>query len=163
MKSFAAKKSMPGATTKGMKHHVKGCLEDSSPYWHILHVGTNNYKNKKSAEDIANDIINLEISIRNEKNNVFVSGVTIQNDWLNSKRKNVISLLQRKCDEEKICFANNTNINVIMLNSSGLHLKGTWNHILQKKALTGLQLINLQKRNNKKTTKRRNLGSNGKI
>lgn len=128
-----------------------------------MHVGTNNYKNKKAAGNIANDIINLEISIRNEKNNVFLYGVTIQNDRVNNKRKNVISLLQRKCDEEKICFVNNTNINVIMLNSSGLHLKGKSNHILQKKALTGLQLINLQKRNNKKTTKKRNLGSNGKI
>ena len=138
MKSFAAKKSIPGATTKGMKHHVKGCLEDSSPYWHILHVGTNNLKNKKSAGDIANDIINLEISIRNQKNNVFVSDVTIQNDRLNNKSKNVTSSLQRKCDEEKICFVDNTNINVIMINSSDVHLKGTWNHILQKKALTGL-------------------------
>lgn len=110
MKSFAAKKSMPGATTKGMKHHVKGCLEDSSPYWHILHVGTNNYKNKKSAEDIANDIINLEISIRNEKNNVFVSGLTVRNDRLNDRGKNMNSLLKRRCDEEKICFVYNTNI-----------------------------------------------------
>ena len=103
-----------------------------------MHVGTNNLKNKKSAGDIANDIINLEISIRNQKNNVFVSDVTIQNDRLNNKSKNVTSSLQRKCDEEKICFVDNTNINVIMINSSDVHLKGTWNHILQKKALTGL-------------------------
>ena len=32
------------------------------------------------------------------------------------------SLLKRKCDEEKIYFVDKTNINVGMLNNSGLHL-----------------------------------------
>ena len=30
MKASVAIKSIPGATTKGMKHHI-GCLEDNSP------------------------------------------------------------------------------------------------------------------------------------
>ena len=55
-------------------------------------------------------------------NNVFVSGLTVRNDRMNGKRKNVNSLLKRKCDEEKICFVDNTNTNVGMLNNSGLHL-----------------------------------------
>ena len=67
MKSSVAAKSIPGATTKGMKHHVKGCLEYNSPDSNILHVGTNNLKNKESVEDIANDIMDVAISIRNEK------------------------------------------------------------------------------------------------
>ena len=54
MKSSVAVKSIPGATTKGMKHHIKGCLEDNSLDSIILHVGTNNLKNKESVEDIAN-------------------------------------------------------------------------------------------------------------
>ena len=41
---------------------------------------------------------------------------------MNDKRKNVNSLLKRKCDEKKICFVNNTNINERMLNNSGVHL-----------------------------------------
>ena len=53
MKSSVAVKSIPGATTKGMKHHIKGCLEDNSPDSIILHVGTDNLKNKESVEDIA--------------------------------------------------------------------------------------------------------------
>ena len=60
--------------------------------------------------------------IRNEKNNVSVSGITVRNDTLNEKGKSVNSLLKRRCDEEKICFVDNTNINVGMLNNSGLHL-----------------------------------------
>ena len=48
MKSSVAVKSIPGATTKGTKHHIKGCLEDNSPDSIILHFGTNNVKNKES-------------------------------------------------------------------------------------------------------------------
>ena len=105
-----------------MEHHVKGCLEDYPLDSIILHVRTNNLKNKDSAEDIANVIMDIEISIRNEKFNVFVSGLTVRNDRLNDKGKNVNSLLKCKCDKEKICFVDNTNINVAMLNNSGLHL-----------------------------------------
>ena len=62
MKSNVYVKSIPGATTKGMKHHVRGCLEDNSPDTTILHFGTNNLKNNERAEDIATDITNLAIS-----------------------------------------------------------------------------------------------------
>ena len=101
MKSSVAVKSIPGATTKGTKHHIKGCLEDNSPDSIILHVGTNNLKNKESVEDIANDIMDIAIFIRNEKTNVFVSALTVRNDRLNDKGKNVNSLLKRRYDEEK--------------------------------------------------------------
>ena len=66
MKSSVAVKSIPGATTKGMKHHIKGCLEGNSPDSIILHVGTNNLRNKESAEDIANDIMDAVIFLRSE-------------------------------------------------------------------------------------------------
>ena len=122
MKSSFAVKSIPGATTKGMKHHVKRCSEDNFPDSIIFHVGTNNLKNKESVEDIVNDILDVAISIRNEKNNVFVSGLTARNDRLNDKRKNENSLLKRKCDEEEIYFVDNTNINLGMLSNSGLNL-----------------------------------------
>ena len=122
MKSSVAVKSIPSATTKGMKHHIKGCLKGNSPDSIILHVGNNNLKNKESAEDIGNDIMDVAIFIRNEKTNVFVSGLAVRNDRLNDKGKNVNSLLKRRCDEEKTYFVDNTNINVGMLNNSGLHL-----------------------------------------
>ena len=77
-----------------MKHHIKGCLENNSPVSVILHVGTNNLKNKESVEDIAKDIMYMAIFITNEKS--------------------MNSLLKRRCDEEKICFVDNTNINVGM-------------------------------------------------
>ena len=112
MKPSVAVKPILGATTKGMKHHVKRCLEDNSPDSIKLLVETNNLTNKEYVEDIANDIMDLAVSIRNEKTNVFVSGLTVQSDRLNDEGKNVNSLLKRKCDKEKICFVDNTYINV---------------------------------------------------
>ena len=47
MKSTVHLKSIPGATTKVMKHHVRGCLEDSSPDTAIIHFGTSNLKNNE--------------------------------------------------------------------------------------------------------------------
>ena len=112
MKFSVAVKSIPGATTKGEKHHIKGCLEDNSPDSIMLHVGTNNLKNKESAEGIANDIMDVAIFIRNEQTSVFVSCLSVRNDRLNDRGKNMNSLLKRRCDEEKICFVYNTNNNV---------------------------------------------------
>ena len=66
MKSPVDRKSIPGAPRKSMKHHFKRCLQDNSPDSIILHVATNNLKNNKSVEDIANDIIDVAISIKNE-------------------------------------------------------------------------------------------------
>ena len=83
MKSSVAVKSIPSATAKGMKYHIKGCLEDNAPDSAILHVGTNNLKNKESVEDIANDIMDTAIFVTKEKTNVFVSGLTDRNNRLN--------------------------------------------------------------------------------
>ena len=66
--------------------------------------------------------MDVAIFYRNEKTNIFVSGLTVLNDRWNKKGKNVDSLLKRRCGEEKICFVGNTNINVGMLNNSSLHL-----------------------------------------
>ena len=37
-------KSIPGATTEGMIHHVKGCMVDFAPDIVLLHCGTNDLK-----------------------------------------------------------------------------------------------------------------------
>ena len=66
--------------------------------------------------------MDVAIFIRNEKTNIFVSGLTVLNDRWNNKGKNVDSLPKRRCNEEKICFVDNTNINVGMLNNSSVHL-----------------------------------------
>ena len=135
IKFSVAVKSIPGATTKGMKHHIKGCLEDNSPDSIMLHVGTNNLKNKESVEDILlMSQMDVAIFVRNENTNIFVSGPTVLNDRCNDKGKNVNRLLKLRCEEEKICFVDNTKINVGMLNNSGLHLneRGTTRLVIIK-------------------------------
>ena len=68
MKSFVSSaSSISGATTKAMKHHVMGCLEDGSPDAILLHHGTNDLRSEESAEEIASDIINVALSAKNKK------------------------------------------------------------------------------------------------
>ena len=122
MKSTVHVKSIPGSTTKVMKHHVRGFFKDNSPDTVILHFGTNNLKNNESTKDIVTDIMNLAISVKKEKKNCSTLCIIVRNDKLNDKGKNVNSLLKRKCEVEKIVFVNNSNIIVSMLNHNGLHL-----------------------------------------
>ena len=56
------------------------------------------------------------------KKQVFISGLTIRNDNLYKRRKEVNQFLERKCSVEKFGFIDNQNINLKMLNQSGLHL-----------------------------------------
>ena len=87
MKSNVLVRSIPGASTNGMKHYIKGCLEDISPDALILYHGANNLKSGKTSEKIANDIVNLALTIQSEKTKVFISGLTISNDNLNKRRQ----------------------------------------------------------------------------
>ena len=122
MKSTVHDKLIPSATTKGMKYHVRGCLEDNSSDTTILHFRTNNLKINESVDNTATDIMNLAISVKSEKKTVIVSGITVRSYKFNDKGKSVNSMLKRKCKVEKIVFVDNSNITVSMLNHSGLQL-----------------------------------------
>ena len=65
-----------------MIHHVKGCLEDTSPDFIILHHDTNDLKGNSTSEENADKILNLAASIKTSKNQVFVSGLVIRKDIL---------------------------------------------------------------------------------
>ena len=65
VRSTVAVKSIPGATKKNIKHHVRGYLQDSFHDTAILHFGTNNLKSNKTDDDIATDMMNLAICVRN--------------------------------------------------------------------------------------------------
>ena len=74
MRSTISGRSIPGATTKGMIPHVKGCLQDTSPDFVILHYDTNDLNDSSTSEEIAEKILNLATLIKTRKNQVFVSG-----------------------------------------------------------------------------------------
>ena len=107
MKSNVSVRSIPGASTNGMIHHIKGCLEDISPDTVILHHGTNDLKSGNTSEKIATDIVNLALTIQNEKTNVFISGLTIRNDNLDKRRIEVNQFLERKYLVKKFGFIDN--------------------------------------------------------
>ena len=66
-----------------MAHHFKGCLEDASPDFIILHHGTNDLNSNSTFGEIADKILNLAASSKTSKNQVFLSGLVIRQDKLN--------------------------------------------------------------------------------
>ena len=122
MRSTVSVRSIPGTTTKGMIHHVKGCLEDTSPDCIILHHGTNDLNSNSTSEEIADKILNLVASIKTSKTQVFVYGLVIRKDKLNKKGNEVNELLKTKCEIRQLSFIDNKNISLGMLNKSGIHL-----------------------------------------
>ena len=109
MKPQVSVKLITGATTKGVVHHVKGCLQDT-PH--------------QTQYPIADNIISLVTYVKKDENCVFVSGLTIRTDKLNDRETKVNEVLQRKCGAIQNIqhVLDNSNIYSNILNSSGLHL-----------------------------------------
>ena len=97
MKSAVSVRSIPGATIKDMLHHVKSCLEDTSPDNIMLHHGT---------------------KVKANENQAFISDIVVRNDKLNKKGTEVNALLMGKCVTRLLLFIKNKNINLNMLNKS---------------------------------------------
>ena len=67
-------RSFADAKVRQMKHYAKPAEEDNpSPY--ILHVGTIDLKDNKSAVEIADEITSLTRSLKKDNNEVAVSGI----------------------------------------------------------------------------------------
>ena len=49
-------------------------------------AGTNNLKRDDNSEKIANDIVDLSLSVKNEKTMVYISSLVIRNDKSDKKR-----------------------------------------------------------------------------
>ena len=93
MRSTFSVRSIPGATTKGMIYHVKGCLEDTSPDFAILDNGANDVNGNSTSAEIADKILNLAGSIKTNKSQFFVPGLVIKKDKLSKKSNEVNELL----------------------------------------------------------------------
>ena len=74
-------KSIPGATTEGMIHHVKGCMVDFVSDIVLLHCGTNDLKKDFTPQKIAQNILKLAEEIFDGgKRDVLVSGIINRGD-----------------------------------------------------------------------------------
>ena len=77
-------KSFPGATINDMKSYgipSKAYNNDVV----ILHIGTNNLKDAKNAQEIATEIIDIAVEMKSDKNEVMISGIIPRNDKFNGK------------------------------------------------------------------------------
>ena len=120
-------KTFNGATIEDMRDYVKPTLKRNFDLI-VLHVGTNDLRNEKTADNIASDIMKLTLDMKTDLNDVMVSSLTSRADDLNAKGREVNSILKSECGRYDIYFIDNTNISIDKhLNGSGLHLnyKGT--------------------------------------
>ena len=114
-------KSFSGATVDCMKSYVQPSMK-FNPNVVILNTGTNDLRSKKQPEQIADDILNLALSIKSDDNEIVISGIVPRNDGLNPKGIAVNNFLKQKLPQNNIAFIDNENINPKMhLNNSGLH------------------------------------------
>ena len=133
-------RSFSGAKIKQMKHYVKPA-EEESPNLYILHAGTNDLRESKSAEKIADEIIDLAITLKNETNEVTLSGICPRDDNLNDKATSVNENLAKRCHRLKLGFIEHDQLNAKKhTNSSKLHLNKAGNSILQRTFLNEIQM-----------------------
>ena len=121
-------KHFSGATVQ----HMQSYIQPSKGYDNdlvILHCGTNDLRENKPPETIANEIIDLAYDMKTEHNDIMISGIVPRRDSLQDKGKSVNEHLRLLCRERKINFIDNCNVDSrLHLNTSGLHLnfKGTY-------------------------------------
>ena len=118
-------KSIPGATTEGMSHHVKGCMVDFAPDILLLHCGTNDFKKDLTPQKIAQNILKLSEEVSGGgKRDVLVSGIINRGDDYNAKVQKVNQFLSEIRTRKNVKYIDNGffNIDLDMLNQSKLHL-----------------------------------------
>ena len=114
-------KSFSGATVDCMNSYVQPSMK-FNPNVVILNTGTNDLRSKKQPEQIADDILNLALSVKSDDNEIVISGIVPRNDSLNPKGIAVNNFLKQKLPQNNIPFIDNENINPKMhLNNGGLH------------------------------------------
>ena len=94
------------------------------PYHFILHVGTNDFKSEKSPEFIVESIIDLAVSVKNEKQDVSISNIMVRTDnqELTKMSTEVSKYLSEFCKEMNLYLIDTSKrIKPQHLNKSNLH------------------------------------------
>ena len=79
-------KSFSGANTVAMEDYVKPTMKFENDLL-ILHFGINDLRSEKSADDIANGIINIGTSMKTENNEIMISSIIPRADNENLDKK----------------------------------------------------------------------------
>ena len=125
-------RSFAGAKVRQMKHYSKPAEEDN-PSLYILHVGTNDLKENKSVDEIAEEITSLSRSLKKGDNEVTVSGIFPRRDHLNGKATNANETLEKRCKQQQIGFIKHELLDATLHTSgSNLHLNQAGDSILKE-------------------------------
>ena len=123
-------KSFSGATIEDMNHYVIPSKKEE-PNVFIIHAGTNNLKDNKSSEELANEIMELGKSLSTPRNDVAISGICHRADGNEERIFEINEHLKRNCSDGKLFYIDNDNIlSNRHLNMSGLHLNARGNSLL---------------------------------
>ena len=124
-KYVTAVKSIPGGTTEGMIHHVKGCIVDFAPDIVLLHCSTNDLEKDLTPQKITENILTLAKDASDGGNrDVLVSGINNRGDDYNAKVQKANDFLSEIRTRKNVKYIDNGNIGLGMLNRSKLHLNG---------------------------------------
>ena len=132
-------KQFSGANIEHMKSYVIPSKSFDNDLV-ILHFGTNDLREKKTAKEIATNIIDLAIDMKTDKNDIMVSGIILRKDEYNVKGLEVNSCLVSLCSTYKFNFIDNSNISVNHLNKSGLHLNYNGTYVLGGNLVDAIRL-----------------------
>lgn len=77
-------------------------------------------KGSNTSENASTDIVNLGVSVKNEKTIVYISSLIIRNDKLDKNWKQVDELIKKQWLVNHLLFLYNENIKLGMLNKRGL-------------------------------------------
>ena len=102
-------RSFSSAKTRCMHDHVKPTMRDFDPEHVIIHVGTNDLNSNKTASQIANSIVELVLSLKNDRNSIYVSLIVPRNDNLNNKVNEVNTRLTNLYNHRGIPVINHTD------------------------------------------------------
>ena len=136
-------KCFNGATIKDMKCYTQPTIE-RKPNLIILHAGTNDLSLKlnneqKSELQIANEIIELANSIKENGIEVVISGLLPRGDRFETNRQRVNFILADLCTENNYAFLEHANIDPSKhLNSSKVHLNKVGDSVFENNLLHAL-------------------------
>ena len=132
-------KSFPGAVISDMYDYSRPS-KNLSPDLFILHVGTNELRSSKTAEEISKELLNLALDLNTNQNEVMVSSIIKRDDKWNAKGQEVNGFLSSKCSELGLGFIDNHHISTNHLNGSGLHLNFNGTIALARNFLRSINL-----------------------
>ena len=115
-------RSSAGAKVRQMKHYAKPAEEDN-PSLYILHVGTNDLKENKSVEEIADEITSLACWLKKRNNEVAVSGICPRGGHVNAKAADLNDFLEKRCKQHQVGIIRHEQIDdTLRTNGSNLYL-----------------------------------------